>query len=179
MESDPPPPRTRRPGRAVRLLVVLVSLLAAALLGEITLRCVLDVGSYRIWPPHLETLFRPAPGLMPGIEGESRFRINSRGLRGDEPDPSARYRILVLGGSTAECLYLDQEETWPALVQGLLRERAPALGVQVENAGVSGRDTRDHVVQARHLLPQLPDLDCVLLLCGVNDLTLRLSRDAA
>ena len=175
----PPPSPPRRPRRPRRLLVAVASLLVAVAAGELALRGLLDTGSYRIWSPRLETVFRPRAGLMPGVEGDSRFRTNRLGLRGDEPDPGAAYRILVLGGSTTECLYLDQDEAWPALVQAGLRERGRGPRVQVFNGGVSGRTTRDHVVQLRHLLPQPPAFDAVVLMCGVNDLALRLARDEA
>jgi lysophospholipase L1-like esterase len=78
---------------------------------------------------------------------------------------------LCVGGSTTECLYLDQSEAWPALVQAGL-----AGDAWVANAGISGRSTRDHLVQLEHLLPQLEPLDRVVLLVGVNDLQLVLGQ---
>ncbi|MEM7311321.1 MAG: GDSL-type esterase/lipase family protein [Planctomycetota bacterium] len=157
-----------------RLLLALGGLALAALATEGLLRLLLPAQSaFYVWPPGLERTFRPSPGVMPGVEGESLFRINRLGLRGDDPGPSPAPRILCVGGSTTECLYLDQAEAWPQRVQAELGGSA-----WVGNAGVSGRLTRDHVVQLEYLLPQLGSLDRVVFLVGVNDLMLALGQDA-
>jgi hypothetical protein len=74
-------------------------------------------GKYYPWLPNLHRIFRPDPNIMPGVQGESNFIVNSQGVRGDEFSPDDDYRILAIGGSTTECLYLDQTEAWPYLVQ--------------------------------------------------------------
>lgn len=157
--------------RRSRALLALGLGLAAALgCAELALRRVLDLHAYRVWRPGLETVFRPSPGVMSGISGPSLFRISSLGFRAEERPPAPELSLLALGGSTTECLYLDQREAWPALLEARL---AAATGrrLWVANAGRSGRTTRDHVVQVRHLLSQPPRFDLVLLLTGVNDLT--------
>ena len=115
---------------------------------------------------------------MPGIRGQSLFVTNSRGIRGDEIPEDAGYRILAVGGSTTESLFLDQTETWPHLLQEGLSGGAPAHRVWVGNAGKSGLTTRDHIVQLRYLLPELPPIDAIIFLIGVNDLTLRNLQDS-
>src|SRR5262249_4631618 len=106
---------------------------------------------------------------MAGVEGPSHFAISSLGFRASERPPSEPLSLLCVGGSTTECLYLDQAEAWPALLE---RELAARLGraVWVANAGKSGRTARDHVPQLHQLLEQEPHCERVLLLCGVNDL---------
>ena len=47
------------------------------------------------------------------------------------------YRILTLGGSSTECLVLDQTEAWPQLLQDRLNE-TNKYQVWVGNAGQSG-----------------------------------------
>lgn len=133
---------------------------------------------HEVWPPHLSAAFSPDPALMPGIRGPSRFRANSRGLRGDEIPDDPSYRILACGGSTTECLFLDQAETWPQRLQDKLSAGPPGPRVWVGNAGKSGLTTRDHVVQLLYLLPELPRIDTVLFLVGVNDLSMRNLQDA-
>src|SRR6185503_10261687 len=88
----------------------------------------------------------PDPEILHGIHGPSRFRVSSLGFRGDEDPGEGALALLALGGSTTECLYLDQAEAWPALLED---ELARALGrkVWVANAGRSGRTTRDHACQ--------------------------------
>src|SRR5262249_1685256 len=75
--------------------------------------------------------------------------------------------ILAVGGSTTECLYLDQEEAWPRMLERQLN----GLGKQtwIGNVGKSGLRTREHVVQVEILLDQHPRLDTVLMLVGQND----------
>ncbi len=155
-----------------RLLVAAAAVVGALVLAEVVV-CAAERRNdgFFVWPPGLERTFRPSPGVMPGVSGESRFRINALGLRGDEPPAGASPRVLCVGGSTTECLYLDQTEAWPQLVQAELGGAA-----WVANAGVSGRLTRDHVVQLEHLLPQLGGVDRVVLLVGVNDLMLALGQ---
>jgi lysophospholipase L1-like esterase len=174
-----PPGRSGRP-RALLLKLALAASggILALLVAELTLRAsVREVHDYYVWWPFLEETFRVAPGTMPGISGETHFRVNSLGLRGDELLPEHDLRLLAVGGSSTECLFLDQEDAWPARVQAELDRRQERQRAWVGNAGKSGLTTRDHVVQLRHLVPQVPELDRVILLTGVNDLTLRLSQD--
>jgi lysophospholipase L1-like esterase len=111
---------------------------------------------------------------MPGVDGPSHLRANAIGLRGDEPPAGDVVRVLCIGGSTTECLYLDQPETWPALLQARLSAARPTW---VANAGRSGHSTREHVVQVEELLACDMHFDVVVLLAGVNDLGKRLARD--
>ena len=131
---------------------------------------------YYIWHPYFHSTLKPSQAVMPGIYGQSRFVINSKGIRGDELSPAAKYKILALGGSSTECLFLDQEEAWPFLLQ---RELTRALDEKawVGNAARSGNTSRHHVLQMEYLLPQFPDIDVVIILTGINDLSLALSRD--
>ena len=131
---------------------------------------------YWIFPPGLRATVRTNAATQPGIEGEARFHVNSRGLRGDEPRAGAAYRILVLGGSATECLFLDQTEAWPQRVQERLAKREGPR-VWVGNAGRSGMTSRDHRFQAELLLRQEPEIDALVIMAGVNDLTIRLLQD--
>ena len=136
------------------------------------------VTRYEVWWPHLHKVMRPVPGLLPGVDGEKHFVVNSLGLRGEEFSDRAGFRMLALGGSTTECLFLDQDEAWPEQVAQRLEASGRVGDVWIGNAGKSGLHTRDHVIQLRRLRPQLAELglDAVLLLVGVNDLGLRLGE---
>ncbi len=131
---------------------------------------------YFVWHPNLEKTFKPLPGIMPGISGESRFTINASGMRGDPFPEGDRYRILTIGGSTTECLYLDQSEAWPQLLQDKLNNLG-GPDVWVGNVGASGRNTRHHLLQIEKLLEQYPRIELIVLLIGINDLSLRLRQD--
>lgn len=131
---------------------------------------------YFPWEPHIRVLFHPNSSLMPGVKGDSNFIINSRGIRGDELPGKNTYQLLAVGGSTTECKYLDQTEAWPQLLQTILNRRSTSSGYWVGNIGQSGRTTRENLIQIKYLLPQLPEIDTVILLAGINDLGMRLMQ---
>lgn len=133
------------------------------------------VFSYFAWPPHLSEIFRIEQGVMPGINGDSLFTINSAGIRGDEFSDNQDYRIITLGGSTTECILLDDSEAWPYLLQKNLNG-IKGMNVWVGNVARSGLNSRDHLLQLPPLLDQYPDIDEVILMEGVNDLMMRLAR---
>lgn len=157
------------------LTLTLVSVTLSLVLGEIALR-LSSPERYYVWEPGTRQIFRPMPSIMPGVEGEARFFINEHGLRGDPFSPGQGYRILAVGGSTTECLYLDETEAWPRLLQDRLNAGS-GRRAWVGNVGRSGQMTRNHVVQVEKLTRQYPRIDAVLLLAGVNDLMRRLKED--
>src|SRR5438874_695349 len=172
--------RLSRHTMLVKAAVLVVSTCSALIIGEVALRAVLSrPREYYVLPPHMRRVFHPLPEIMPGVEGESRYITNAEGMRADELTSDFTYRILAVGGSTTECLYLDQDEAWPQLLQTKLNESQHAYKVWVGNVGKGGLNSRDHVVQLRHLLNQYDNIDAVILLVGVNDLTSRLRQDAA
>lgn len=133
---------------------------------------------FYVHPPGLHRTFTWFPGMIPGVEGEKHFVINSQGMRGDEFSEDQDYRILAIGGSTTFGMAHDETEVWTRLVQDYLNEHGPKT-VCVGNAGRIGLTTRVHTVQLKHLLPQHPRPHAVLLLIGINDLLLRLAQGNA
>ena len=163
-----------------RLVAFLLTTAVALVLAEVLASQLYPGPAARyVWPPGLERTFEPQADIMPGIRGPSRFRINSVGLRGDEPPEEPAFRIVTVGGSTTECLFLDQTETWPHLLQVALDAELPDRTVWVGNAGASGHRTREHVLQIEELVRSDPRPDVIVLLAGVNDLCRRLSQDSA
>ena len=153
----------------VSLALVPAALVFAALAAEVALRIVAP-DEYYVWPPNLSMTFAPDPEAMPGITGESHFVINADGLRGRPMSPEDGYRILAIGGSTTECLYLDETEAWPHLLETDLAADFQPAPIWVGNAGKSGHTSEHHVLQARELLPQYPHMDLALVLVGTNDM---------
>lgn len=152
------------------LNLLLISILVPVLLGEAGLRFYLPpVGKYYVWPPNLHQVFRPNPAIMPGVQGESHFIVNSQGIRGDEFSPDDDYRILAIGGSTTECLYLDQTEAWPYLLQTNLNQQVADEKIWVGNTGKSARTSREHLLHVQYLIPQYPKIDTIIMLVGFND----------
>lgn len=152
-----------------RLSLVLAAILIALIIAEFGLRILLPApAEYYVWPPNYRVTFDPMPGAMPGISGESRFIINSVGIRGDEFSENQQYRILTMGGSTTECLYLDEEEAWPHLLQEQLNS-LNYYKVWVGNIGKSALGTPDHILHMKYLLPQYPRIDAIILLIGAAE----------
>ena len=165
--------------KRIRVLMVAASLLFALLLGELFLQFFAQ-DSYHVWQPNKVVIFKPAPGVMPGVEGRSRFITNDKGIRGEPIPPGDAWRILAMGGSTTECLFLDQLEAWPQRLQERLDGNTPSgRSVWVGNVGKSGHTTQNHVIQIEKLLAQHPEMDVVLLLVGINDFIIRLARGKA
>ncbi len=166
------------PGSRLRRLAVVLGVAAVAALLTLV---VLELGLralgdqlHALGPPGGKYTFNPDPAVMPGVEGPSRVSFNSHGMRADELEDRHRPRVLVFGGSTTACNYVDQDKTWTALLQKHLGDDA-----WVGNAGKEGLSSRDHVLQMHYLLPEVPGVDVVLCMLGMNDLTLRLQEDEA
>ena len=158
-----------------KLTSVLLGLLMVFVLGEVLFRFVLpSQDRFYVWQPNFKVTLDPDPKLVPGISGAAVFSTNSEGLRGDEFAKEQTHRILAVGGSTTECLYLDDTEAWPYILQSKLSETRQA-SVWVGNAGRAGRNSRDHLLQLKYLLPQYPQIDTVIMLVGSNDLHIRIS----
>lgn len=148
-------------------------------LTEVFLHLLLPLEGHYVWWPNKTKVFHADAAAELGLEGTSRFEVNSIGLRGDDPDRHHTYRILTVGGSTTECRYLDQEEAWPQLLQERLNRAQHVEDVWVANAGSSGLYSRHHVVLMETVLPHIRDLDLVVLLVGAGDLLTRLKLDRA
>ena len=117
-------------------------------------------------PPNYSILLQPHG--LPGVAPKGTFTTNSLGIRGPEFSDADRVRILCVGGSSTECLYLDDSKAWPKLLGDML-----APDVWVGNVGRSGRTALDHYT----LLANLPEADRVeywIVHCGINDLGQRL-----
>lgn len=168
------PARSRARSLSPKVVTAALAAALALAVSELALRAVAP-GTFHVWTPGLTQTFDPDPAVVPGVTGPSRFRINSEGMRADEPTARQAHRILALGGSTTECLFLDGPEAWPRLLQDGLG--APGRPVVVGNVGKSGQRTRQHVLQVERLLPQHPGFRTVILLAGLNDLQWALQVD--
>jgi lysophospholipase L1-like esterase len=111
---------------------------------------------------------------LPGLEGKNIFTTNNMGFRGGSlrvPKPAGEYRIFLIGGSSAETLYLDDNDALNSVLQKELGERLPDdIEAKVYNAGKSGDATPDHISMLVHRIVHLePDL--VIVFAGINDLS--------
>lgn len=82
-----------------------------------------------------------------------RYRINSRGWRGEEwplAKEEGELRVVFLGGSHVFDLFCEDEDGcpgWPALVEQALAARWPHRKVRVFNGGAPGQDSRSFPAQ--------------------------------
>lgn len=169
-----PPAPAPRP--ASRVATVLVSMLLALLVAEVALRLLVPPRTHHyVWLPGTYHTFKPRPDLLPDYAPETRFSINAAGLRGPELGrDDEELRVLAVGGSTTECLYHDDGKVWVRRVGEILGEGRDQR-VWSGGAGRSGANTGDHVLQVKHLLAELPRVDVVLVLSGVNDVNVALA----
>ena len=173
-----------------RLGLAAGSAVAAVLVIEAILRLWMPIPDFISLPPNryvpsrfpanARQVMTPDPTNLPGTRSPVVFSTNALGLRTTAPltmpKPAGVRRVMFLGGSTTECLFLDDAETWPALVGRRLEGAADHRRVEDVNSGKSGQTTRDHLATlAQYLIPLGPDL--VVIMAGVNDLWLQIYTD--
>lgn len=117
-----------------------------------------------------------ATGLYPG-GGPIRYVRDSYGLRGDYGRP-ADVDLLVIGGSTANEIYVDEGKTWSSVLAGGLG--AAGLDLKVANGAVDGQSTVGHLKAFEVWFPMIPGLRprYVLAYVGINDIALEASAPA-
>lgn len=130
-------------------------------------------GATFVHRPHSRSTFELSAEALPEMPTTVRFAANADGERGDPvpTNPEGTMRVLVAGGSAAECYLLDQGATWPALLQ----ERLGALPgatrpVHVGNVARSLIACRQIDALLTRALPRFKGLDVVVLMVGASDL---------
>ncbi len=153
-----------------KVTLVVGSTSAALFLVEIGIRSYSVTQRYLVLAPNTSAEFQPNEDSVPGIHDVTHFTTTSDGLRGSPyPSGDSAVRILAIGGSTTECRLLDDNETWPHLVEEHLN-REKEVSYWVGNAGSSGLQTPHHIIAAERIFDQLP-CDIAIYLVGINDLS--------
>ena len=170
------------------LALAAIAIIVAALVSEVALRIASPVANpyeqiERLkpqinqyirfeYPRHYAALTEAEPGL-PGLSGAHHFTTNNMGFRGDslpDPKPPQEFRIFMVGGSTTECFYLDDDQDMARVVQRELSAVAPTGSViRVYNAGLSGAASDDHVATISQRLVHF-EPDMIVVFSGINDL---------
>ncbi|UCE59459.1 MAG: hypothetical protein JSU63_18695 [Phycisphaerales bacterium] len=156
--------------KASKLMLCTCTLVMAWLVAELVVGAFFeDAIDFHTRGQNLQVIVRPDPALMPGLRREVRYTTNSRGVRGPEFPPRAdAYRILCVGGSTTECNYMDDEDTWFRLIMNRLNAEEGMQPVWVGGVGYAGYTTREHI----HFIREsslAKEVDCIVSLIGVND----------
>lgn len=158
------------------MLLLLGSVAFALAIAEGVLRMVYpSTMHYYVWQPNLKHTFYPDTSILNGLQSPSNFSINTNGVRGDVFE-KGKHNYLCMGGSTTECLYLDDTATWPHCIQQQLNS-IYGNKYTFGNIGKSGVTTREHYIQLKYGVSQLKNLEGVVLMVGLNDLMKRLSQD--
>jgi lysophospholipase L1-like esterase len=129
------------------------------------------------WTPHPYLNYYPTPNYRKG----ETFH-NSLGYRNHDfslEKPSGVYRIVALGGSTTyDTGVKDNEKTFTAQLERLLKEKYNYQTVEVINAGVPGYNSWEMLINLEfRVLDLKPDL--VIIYENTNDLHTRLVEPSA
>ncbi len=80
--------------------------------------------------------------------------------------------IAFIGGSTTECMYVDEDKRFPALT-GQLLEKSSSKKINAINAGVSGSNSMHSInTLLNKIIPMKPDV--AVLMHNINDLSVLL-----
>ncbi|MEM8713920.1 MAG: hypothetical protein AAGG01_23495 [Planctomycetota bacterium] len=149
---------------------LLVSLVVSELIARAWIK---SQDRWYIHQPYSRRRFTIATDVLPQLPAEARFEANGDGERGGPvpANPAATQRVLVAGGSAAECFLLDQDDTWSAVLQRELQEiGGPDVAVHVGNVARSLITCRKINAILAKVLPKLESLDAVVLMVGASDL---------
>ncbi len=103
-----------------------------------------------------------------GIEGLQIITTDAEGFRAVPPidyTKKTRFRIVAIGGSTTEDIYVDDRRTWTHRLQENLN--AAGMDVEVINAGVAARLSTHHLETLKYVARFDPDM--AVFLVGIND----------
>jgi lysophospholipase L1-like esterase len=105
-----------------------------------------------------------------GLDSHIVVKKNSLGFRGPELPKNAGTRaglkIIAIGGSTTECVYITEGKTWEDVVSSRLQK--VYNNTWINNAGLDGHSTYGHLLLLQQYVLKLkPDI-CIFLL-GAND----------
>jgi hypothetical protein len=154
-----------------------LALAVSFVLAELSARAILQrFGRYFVWAPYARMRMEIDREALPSLEEVVHFEINEAGERGDmlPGDGESTYRVLVAGGSVAECYFLDQKTSWPYVIQRVLNrpENLEKLGVERVHVGNISRS----LVACQHIhrmlertLPRYGRLDAIVFMVGASD----------
>ncbi|MFO0755954.1 MAG: hypothetical protein U0359_05660 [Byssovorax sp.] len=159
------------------LLAAAGGAVAAAIVAELVARKLLRAyGGYYRYRPHSRERLEIDQTALPSLDPVSKVSINRDGERGGEPPPKGEpvWRALVIGGSAAECYYLDQHQTWPAVLERLLSEPAAlaTLGaprVHIGNVAKAILPCEQITLLLSRVLPRYAELDAIFVMVGASD----------
>jgi lysophospholipase L1-like esterase len=102
------------------------------------------------------------------VDKKTVNKKNNLGFRGDQFPVNADsfIKIITIGGSTTECMYITEGKTWPDVLKLKLGEKNK--NIWLNNAGLDGHSTFGHYILLKDYILKLKP-DYVLLLIGCNE----------
>jgi hypothetical protein len=159
------------------LTTLALGFVAAVLVAEFVARWGLRAqDKYWLWKPYYREYYGLDSRAYQNCPSPVRFIVNGEGERGYELPRNAPklYRVLVAGGSAAESYALDQDTSWPVVLQRILErpENLKKLGathVHVGNIGKSGvgAEMLDFILQ--RVLRRMGPIDVIMIMVGASD----------
>jgi hypothetical protein len=111
--------------------------------------------------------------VMPGFNDISKISTDYKGFRTtkkinyNSKDKNI-YRVFMIGGSTMEQIFLDDNKTSSALIEEMLESAIKSKKIEVINVGVSGLRAEHHFKTFLQISKYSPDL--VIFMMGINDM---------
>ncbi len=131
--------------------------------------------------PHQRIRFELDQEILPQLEPCIHTEINADGERGDPlpRDWSGTERILVVGGSAAECYMLDQPSSWPQVIQDTLNAARKSGEERVHVGNISRSLVACDVLAEvlNKVLPRYERLDCLITFVGASDVVAWLENE--
>ena len=156
------------------IALIAVAALLAAVVAELVARAVLRRrDAWFVHAPHSRAEYTLDPAAFPRLPPVVHRTANADGERGSPfpRDPERLYRVLIAGGSAAECYMLDQPHTWPAVAQDILNGTAGRRRLaHVGNVACSLIPCRTIDRLLKRMLHRMRSLDVVVLMVGASDL---------
>jgi len=111
--------------------------------------------------------------IYPG-GGRIKYSRDQYGFRGEYGRPED-IDLLVMGGSTAAQLYVDDKDSWPEVLDAKFAEAGHPISVA--NAGINGQTSYGHILAFDLWFPLIPNLKpkVILAYVGINDRRLKAS----
>jgi lysophospholipase L1-like esterase len=154
---------------ASRWAAATLAVVAGAVMGEALLCRTDSCARFHLRPPHSVFELHPDPRAYVQVSSVARSTHNAQGLRGPEMPPLAdARRVICLGGSTTECLFLDNADTWTGRLTSQLNGAGHGR-YWVGSAGRCGYASGHHL----RFLAESPLVEhsaAVVILLGVEDL---------
>jgi lysophospholipase L1-like esterase len=96
------------------------------------------------------------------------FTTNKKGYRSKNEFSSETKNWLCVGGSTTECTYLDDKETWYTIAEKKINSKSLDK-YAFASIGRSGHTTNNHYAYIKKTIENDTEIDGIVLMCGIND----------